>query len=63
MFEESLVEKVDLLTVQELAERLQLKASWVYSHANELGAYRLGKYLRFSWSRVLQHLNEKPESK
>jgi hypothetical protein len=45
-----------LLTVQEVAERLRVKASWVYSHHSELGGYRLGKYLRFSWPRVLQCL-------
>lgn len=46
----------DLLTVPELATRLRVRASWVYSHADELGALRLGKYLRFSWARVLSHL-------
>ena len=46
----------DLLTVPELAERLRVKASWVYCHADELGVLRLGKYLRFSWARVMNHL-------
>jgi len=46
-----------ILTVDELARRLRVKPSWVYSHADELGAYRLGKYLRFSWGRVLMHLD------
>jgi excisionase family DNA binding protein len=45
------------MTVNELAKRLQLKSSWVYAHADELGAYRLGKYLRFSWTRVLEFLD------
>lgn len=45
-----------LLTVDEMAERLRVKCSWVYDHADELGAYRLGKYLRFSWARVIQRL-------
>jgi excisionase family DNA binding protein len=45
-----------LLTPDELAERLRVKRSWVYGHADELGAYRLGKYLRFSLSRVLNIL-------
>lgn len=48
----------DILTVSELAERLRVRSSWVYSHADTLGAYRLGKYLRFSWCRVLQHLQQ-----
>lgn len=45
-----------ILTVSEVAERLQLPPSWVYSHADALGAYRLGKYLRFSWQRLLERL-------
>lgn len=46
----------ELLTVSEIAERLQVKVSWVYARADELGAYRLGKYLRFDWNRVLERL-------
>ncbi len=45
-----------LLTPEELAVRLRVKRSWVYGHADELGAYRLGKYLRFSLPRVLERL-------
>ena len=52
----------DVLTVPELASRLRVKSSWVYGHADELGAYRLGKYLRFSWFRVLDRLNRDSES-
>lgn len=47
----------EILTVPELANRLRMKPSWIYGHADELGAYRLGKYLRFSWPRVLSRLN------
>lgn len=47
-----------LLTVEEVAGRLRVKPSWVYSHADELGAYRLGKYLRFSWERVLDRMEQ-----
>ncbi len=46
----------DILTVNEVADRLRVKASWVYTHAADLGAYRLGKYLRFSWIRVLERI-------
>jgi hypothetical protein len=46
----------DLMTVGELAARLRVTASWVYSHADCLGVYRLGKYLRFDWDRVLDRL-------
>ena len=44
------------LTVKEVAVRLCVSCNWVYSHADALGAYHLGKYLRFSWSRVLERL-------
>ena len=44
------------LTIDELAIRLRVKPSWIYSHADDLGVIRLGKYLRFSWDRVLEHL-------
>ena len=46
----------EILTVSEIAERLRVPNSWVYGHADLLGAYRLGKYLRFSWGRALQCL-------
>ena len=49
-------ENDEILTVQEVAVRLRVKPSWVYAHADELGAYRLHKYLRFSWTRVLERL-------
>ncbi len=45
-----------LLTVDELAARLSVSRNWVYGHASALGVYRLGKYLRFSWPRVLERL-------
>jgi hypothetical protein len=43
-----------LLTPQELAARLQVTPGWVYRHAGRLRAFHLGKYLRFSWPRVLE---------
>ena len=45
-----------LLTVSEVVRRLGVTCGWVYTHTDQLGAYRLGKYLRFSWSRVLERL-------
>ncbi len=47
---------MELMTVEEIAARLKLKRSWVYANADRLGAFRLGKYLRFSWPRVLERL-------
>src|SRR5215467_11868686 len=45
-----------LLTVSQVARRLGVTCNWVYTHADRLGVYRLGKYLRFSWPRVLERL-------
>jgi len=46
----------DLLTVDEVAAKMQVPRSWVYSHADDLGVMRLGKYLRFDWPTVLARL-------
>lgn len=46
----------EMLTVAELAEWLRVGNKWVYEHADLLGAYRLGRYLRFDLSRVLEQL-------
>ena len=46
----------ELLNVEEIAARLRLPKSWVYSHANGLGVIRAGKYLRFDWGTVLARL-------
>jgi excisionase family DNA binding protein len=44
------------LTVPEIAERLRVGRKWVYEHADQLGAYRVGKYLRFDWDHVKERL-------
>jgi hypothetical protein len=46
----------EILMVEEVAVRLRVKPSWVYGHADELGAFRLGKYLRFSWREILARM-------
>lgn len=48
--------QTEVLTVGELAAVLQVRVSWVYRHANELGALRLGKYLRFVLPDVIELL-------
>jgi hypothetical protein len=48
----------ELLTVHDLATRLKVPRSWVYSHSADLGAYKLGKYLRFDWERVRERLSK-----
>ena len=51
----------DFLTVDELADRLKVQKSWVYSRTRETGAgamprLRVGKYLRFDYQAVLEWL-------
>jgi hypothetical protein len=52
----------ELLTVDEVASRLRVKQSWVYRHADSLGAIHLGKYVRFSWAVVLERLRLIPQT-
>ncbi len=54
----SIQNRRQLLTVDEVAMRLGVSRNWVYGHSSELGVYRLGKYLRFSWRRVLERLGQ-----
>jgi len=49
------------LTLDELALRLRVKKSWIYSRTRESGPnsiprIRIGKYLRFSWPEVCEWL-------
>ncbi len=48
----------DLLTAQQVAERLQVSESWVKkrAQARELAFYRVAGQLRFSWSDVVRFL-------
>jgi hypothetical protein len=52
------IEPGDILTPEQLAERLQVKVSWVYDQSsrkhgqNVLPVLRCGRYLRFSWPDV-----------
>jgi hypothetical protein len=57
----------DLLTPEQLAERLQVPKSWVFEQTRErakvrnkhpLPCIRLGKYLRFSWAAVCAWMGE-----
>ncbi len=54
--------ETNLMTVEDIAAKLNLKRSWIYSHADQLGVYRLGKYLRFSWPSVLECLTRNGRS-
>ena len=61
------IDPTDLLTPDQLAERLQVAKSWVFEQTrhrakvrnkNPLPCIRLGKYLRFSWPQVCQWMAE-----
>ena len=54
----SVSEQHELLTVHQVAELLQVPASWIYGRMRKrslerLPAYRLGKYWRFNRNEVL----------
>ena len=46
----------DLLTPEELAEKMRLPVSWVYeqSRQNKIPTHRLGRYIRFDLTEVLE---------
>jgi hypothetical protein len=53
---------VDILTPEQLADRLQVAVSWVYEKTREGGKHggkplpvlRVGRYLRFSWPDIVE---------
>ena len=52
---------INLISLKELANKLGVKESWVYSRTrtNEIPSYRIGKYLKFNEAEVMewiQHL-------
>jgi excisionase family DNA binding protein len=54
----SVPKHLELLTVQQIAEVLQVSPSWVYGRMRKrslerMPAYRLGKYWRFNQAEVL----------
>jgi len=60
-----MITPADLLTPEQLAERLQVPKSWVFEQTRSrakvrakvpLPCLRLGRYLRFSWSAVSEWL-------
>jgi predicted DNA-binding transcriptional regulator AlpA len=61
----------DILTPEQLAERLQVKRSWIFEqtrnrakvrNSHPLPCIRLGKFLRFSWVAVSEWL-QNPENR
>jgi excisionase family DNA binding protein len=60
--------KCELMTVQQVAELLQVPVSWVYGHTRQrfvdrLPGYRLGKYWRFDKEEVLAWLAQQREGR
>lgn len=56
-----------LLTVHELAEKLKIPVSWLYSRTREKGEgtipkIRVGKYVRFDETAVLEWLKGKQDA-
>lgn len=63
----SRLDPADILTPEQLAQRLQVKKSWIVEQTRNrakarntrpLPCIRLGKYLRFSWSQVSEWLQQ-----
>jgi excisionase family DNA binding protein len=54
----------ELLTPEELAERMKLPVSWVYEQSRQgnIPTHRLGRYLRFSLTEVLESQKKKKEA-
>jgi excisionase family DNA binding protein len=64
--EESISNKTDLLTVEELAQRLRVPVSWVYSRTRETGPgsmprMKIGKYVRFIEREVMEWARRRSE--
>ena len=62
--ESTTLQASDILTPRQLAERLQVKISWVYESTRGRGRFggtplpvlKVGKYLRFCWPDVVEWL-------
>ena len=53
----------DLLTIDELADRLRVQKSWLYSRTRQTGSdaiprIKVGKYLRFDFETVMEWLKK-----
>ena len=57
----------ELLTVDELSEKLKVQKSWLYSRTRETGPgaiprIRVGKYIRFNLDEVVRWLERQNEN-
>ena len=62
-----MAQKLQLLTVQELADQLRVKPSWVYGQTRQTGPeslprIKVGKYCRFNLDDVFVWLKKKAGS-
>ena len=60
------MEHNDFLTIDELADRLKVQKSWIYSRTRETGPgtmpkLKVGKYLRFDYEVVMDWLKKQNE--
>ena len=53
----------NLISIKEMAEKLDLPVSWLYSRTRtkEIPHYKIGKYVRFSESEVWEWLKNQNE--
>ena len=61
------MEKLELLTINEMAEKLKVPLSWIYSRTRITGPgsiprIKVGKYLRFVESEVIEWLKNQKET-
>jgi excisionase family DNA binding protein len=57
----------ELLTIQEMAERLKVRVSWLYARTRQTGSgaiprIKVGKYLRFRLDEVMDWVQKQNES-
>ena len=57
----------NFLTIDELADRLKVQKSWIYSRTRETGPgtmprLKVGKYLRFEYQAVMDWLRKQNEA-
>jgi hypothetical protein len=60
------LDPADIITPAELSKRLQLPLSWIYEksrangkHGSPLPVLRCGRYLRFSWTDVVNWMRDR----
>jgi excisionase family DNA binding protein len=60
-------ERLDLLTLDELAQKLKIRKSWLYVRTREKGKgtipkIKVGKYIRFDEAKVIEWLKRKQDA-